>query len=192
MSSALASARKRSLPQPPSPGPTNSRSTQPAKQLTPQQQQLAAQISGQPYVQPTQTQVPTGTQLTLPQVIDIYGRRILQLEKTVAELSVAQPLAQKQQQPVLQQQPQIVAQTATPLQQKPLFDEMNARYELLAQEIANLKDIVLHLQDYTMSVNKRLLEGSSAALEQAEQDEDDIRVLQASIMSSQEEYEAHV
>jgi hypothetical protein len=42
-----------------------------------------------------------------------------------------------------------------------------------------------------MSVNKRLLEGSTAELNQAEQDEEDIRALQASIMSTSEEYEVN-
>jgi hypothetical protein len=39
-----------------------------------------------------------------------------------------------------------------------LIDEFNSRFEILAGEIDSLKDIVLRLQSYTMSVNKTLLE----------------------------------
>jgi len=39
-----------------------------------------------------------------------------------------------------------------------ILDEFNARFEIMAEEIANLKNIVMNLQMYTMSVNKQLLE----------------------------------
>ena len=38
------------------------------------------------------------------------------------------------------------------------IEEMQSRYEILAREIVDLKDIVLKLQSYTMDVNKTLLE----------------------------------
>lgn len=38
-----------------------------------------------------------------------------------------------------------------------LSDEINIRFELFANEIANLKDIVMKLQTYTMDVNKMLM-----------------------------------
>lgn len=37
-------------------------------------------------------------------------------------------------------------------------DDMNVKFSLLAEEITNLKDIVLKLQTYTMDVNKTLME----------------------------------
>jgi hypothetical protein len=40
---------------------------------------------------------------------------------------------------------------------KSLSDEMNIRFELFANEIANLKDTVMKLQTYTMDVNKMLM-----------------------------------
>jgi predicted metal-dependent hydrolase len=40
----------------------------------------------------------------------------------------------------------------------PLLDELNERCELLAEEVINLKNIVLNLQSYTMEVNKTLME----------------------------------
>jgi hypothetical protein len=38
------------------------------------------------------------------------------------------------------------------------IDEFNHRFEVLAEEMNNIKDIVLKLQSYTMEVNKTLLE----------------------------------
>jgi hypothetical protein len=39
-----------------------------------------------------------------------------------------------------------------------IVDEFNERFGMLANEISELKDIVLNLQSYTMNVNKMLLE----------------------------------
>ena len=39
-----------------------------------------------------------------------------------------------------------------------VLDEFNNRFEILAQEIDSLKDIVLKLQSYTMDVNKMLID----------------------------------
>ena len=39
-----------------------------------------------------------------------------------------------------------------------ITEEFNDRYELLASEIQNIKDIVIKLQSFTMEVNKTLME----------------------------------
>ncbi|NBO24726.1 MAG: hypothetical protein EBU93_05790, partial [Chlamydiae bacterium] len=41
---------------------------------------------------------------------------------------------------------------------EPHLDEFNHRYEILATEILNLKNVVMNLQSYTMEVNKMLVE----------------------------------
>ena len=48
----------------------------------------------------------------------------------------------------------------TPVQQvdEEVLDEINNRFELLAGEVAELKDILIKLQSYTMEVNKRLVD----------------------------------
>jgi len=38
-----------------------------------------------------------------------------------------------------------------------IINEFNSRFELIAEEIANMKDVVIKLQSYTMDVNKTLL-----------------------------------
>jgi hypothetical protein len=78
--------------------------------------------------------------LTLPQVIALVDKRLNSLENFV----------QKQSTPSTE---------AFDLSQlKPLFDEYNTRFDIIAEELASLKDTILKLQTYTMEVNKTLME----------------------------------
>ena len=52
-----------------------------------------------------------------------------------------------------------------------LADEVNIRFELFANEIANMKDIVMKLQTYTMDVNKMLMNERIQILSNVEQSE---------------------
>lgn len=178
MSSALASARKRSLPQPPTPTKQSQPVSNPGLQAQAQAQLQALQQAQYGSKAPPQVQqynanpgallqqpaVPLPPQLTLPQIIDVYGRRLNLLEKQVSDITAqpaSTPLATQQQQPSVRlDEPAIQAAIRQGLQ--PFVTEINSRYEMLAQEIANLKDVVMHLQDYTLTVNKRLLEGAMA------------------------------
>ena len=56
------------------------------------------------------------------------------------------------------------------------MDEFNARFELLADEIANMKNIVLSLQSYTMDVNKMLLEERVIREESTDESNDDVGI----------------
>lgn len=67
--------------------------------------------------------------LTLPQVISVIDKRLINLELLTATHTV-----------------------------DPNVEEFETRFEILAEEISNLKQIVLSLQSYTMDVNKMLLE----------------------------------
>jgi hypothetical protein len=88
--------------------------------------------------------------LTLPQVIAVIDRRLINLETFVKE-SKSQPFVQQQQ---VSLSP--IAENSTQFSE--LFEEYNHRFEVLADEIANMKDIVLKLQSYTMDVNKALMD----------------------------------
>jgi hypothetical protein len=81
--------------------------------------------------------------LTLPQVIAVVDARLITLETFMKETKNAAPA----QAPA--QSSQISDET---------IDELNDKFEILANEIADLKDIVLKLQSYTMEVNKTLME----------------------------------
>jgi len=126
MSQALASARKRrGVPQ-------NTLETSP--QMTTNVQQSNVNTSG----------------LTLPQVISIVDKRLINLEQFMKDVKETGVTTTKQTNPVniLQEQPE----------ETNWIEEFNHRFEVLAEELDNIKDVVLKLQSYTMEVNKTLLE----------------------------------
>ena len=100
-----------------------------------------------------QQQTPAGG-LTLPQVIALVDRRLVTLESFMKDTKAAQ--AQQAPAPVQQ----VLAPAPAPAQQldDEVIDEINNRFELLAGEVAELKDILIKLQSYTMEVNKRLVD----------------------------------
>jgi hypothetical protein len=130
MSQAIASARKRrGVPQ------QNPVPEVPQNRMTPSSQQQSGQNINAPG-------------LTLPQVIALIDRRLTNLEKFAKESK------------------EVPVTTTSSTQSAPeqitlpndLLEEFNNRFELLATEMNNMKDIVLKLQSYTMDVNKTLLE----------------------------------
>ena len=91
------------------------------------------------------------TGLTLPQVIAVVDARLIKLETFMKETQIKGPIAQAQAQ----------TQSKAPIVQAPsdnIISEFDEKFEVLANEIADLKDIVLKLQSYTMDVNKMLME----------------------------------
>lgn len=101
-------------------------------------------------VQPEQPTQNNNAGLTLPQVIQLVDRRLIILEKFMNEsqdngLNTIDE-ANNEQDDDLNKNSQL----------KEIVDEFDKRYELLAEEIVNLKNIVLSLQSYTMEVNKVL------------------------------------
>lgn len=74
--------------------------------------------------------------LTLPQVIQVVDHRLLALETNMKNLSGA----------------------SVPSNVAEVLDTFTDRFNQLAEEVENLKNIVLSLQSYTMDVNKMLLE----------------------------------
>ena len=81
--------------------------------------------------------------LTLPQVIALVDKRLNNLESFVQKQSNNQSSD---------------SESLNTNQLKPLFDEYNTRFDIIAQELASLKDTILKLQTYTMEVNKTLME----------------------------------
>jgi hypothetical protein len=91
-------------------------------------------------VQVQAQQNPAG--LTLPQVISLVDKRLVTLETFMKESKTVTP----------------VSSSSSEESMNGMADEFNAKFELLAGEVAELKDIVLKLQSYTMEVNKTLFE----------------------------------
>ena len=103
---------------------------------------------------PQTPQPSAGTGLTLPQVIAVVDRRLVALE-TFAKETRAKALVA----PVQVLAPvQALAPTVAPAIAEEFLEEVNTKFELLANEIAELKDMLLKLQSYTMEVNKRLVD----------------------------------
>jgi hypothetical protein len=122
-------------------------------------------------VAPTQTnnnlpQAPKGG-LTLPQVISLVDKRLVTLETFMKESqsngtktsSVSTELAS--------------ATSASEEAVNQLADEFDSKFSILAQELAELKDVVLKLQSYTMEVNKTLYEERITVLSDMGQLKDD-------------------
>lgn len=144
MSQALASARRRRAG--PEPVTNNSHNFGNSRQTTPQ----PPFPTGGPQQQQQQQQQPNmSAGLTLTQVISVVDRRLITLETFMRE--------QKE-----QAQMSVTAATAStdavPAQVSEVLEEFNARFDIIADELASMKDMMLKLQSFTMEVNKTLME----------------------------------
>ena len=86
---------------------------------------------------------PTAPGLTLPQVIELIDNRLIKLESFMNDSG-------KQ---VRQEEPAALNNVFSEI-----IDEYNHRFEVLADELATMKGVILKLQTYTMDVNKTLME----------------------------------
>ena len=96
---------------------------------------------------------PAPSGLTLPQVIALVDKRLVVLEKFMNDRSSSEtPIVQNTVEPVSSPSNEVIQEI------NDVLDDFNSRFVLLTEEIANLKDIVLKLQSFTMDVNKKLVE----------------------------------
>lgn len=151
MSSALSSVRTRRTQQQP---PVTAIASG-ASQLTPPQTVQAASQSV--------SSVGVSGTATLQQIIEIYGKRLNALESWTQQQqqltkSPATAITLPQIHELIQSKLKTVSPVENVASQNEVIKEWDTRFELIAQELADLKDIVLHLQDYTMSVNKSLID----------------------------------
>lgn len=91
--------------------------------------------------------------LTLPEVIALVDKRLTTLEKFMNDTkdNIEVPREPKV-------KFQIDESEINSSVSNDIIEEFNSRFILLSEEISNIKDIVLSLQSYTMSVNKVLME----------------------------------
>ena len=117
-------------------------------QTQPQQQQAPSYnpniLPQQQQQQQQQQQKPMGTGLTLPQVISVIDTRLIHLENFMKVTNSAEKMDYASL-PTAEISPEFV-------------EEVQTRFDILAREISELKDVVLKLQSFTMDVNKSLLE----------------------------------
>jgi hypothetical protein len=98
--------------------------------------------------EPMVQQQPQAAGLTLPQVIALVDKRLVNLETFMKETKASVPKASA---PVQAQAPSVEMDDA-------LVEEINTKFELLATEVAELKDMIVKLQSFTMEVNKKMFE----------------------------------
>ena len=131
MSTALASARRRRAgPEAVAPAPG-------VRQTVPQPSFPGSQ-------QPQLSSQNMGPALTLPQVISLVDKRLLLLESFVQSQSQSAKETGK-----FNYETNDISAT---------LEEYGARFDIIADELATLKETVMKLQTYTMEVNKMLME----------------------------------
>jgi hypothetical protein len=96
--------------------------------------------------------------LTLPQVIALVDSRLTNLEKNVIEMKSAPITSDSQSVDVTSNINEDSVKTLIDSIMFEHLSEFNERYEILANEISELKNLVIGLQAYTMNVNKVLFE----------------------------------
>lgn len=108
-----------------------------------------ASISGMP--EPAVQQAPPAG-LTLPQVIALVDKRLVTLETFMRDTKTAVPAPAP-----ASAQAQVPLQAPSVIDDE-MLDEINTKFDLLAGEVAELKDMLVKLQSYTMEVNKKLFD----------------------------------
>jgi len=113
-------------------------------------------------------QAPKGG-LTLPQVISLVDKRLVTLETFMKENQSNGTKTSS----VSAESSASASASASEDAVNQLADEFDSKFSMLAQELAELKDVVLKLQSYTMEVNKTLYEERITVLSDMGQLKDD-------------------
>ena len=99
----------------------------------------------------TQQQQPNRNLMSLPQVLKVFDTRLNAIESNVKELQSSSTTTTE-----ASDSKESSISIATEMQE--ILGEYEERFQVLANEIQSMKEIVLKLQSYTMDVNKTLLE----------------------------------
>jgi len=86
--------------------------------------------------------------LTLPQVISLIDKRLITLEQFMKQKQQSEPVNSNNN----------ANNNNIPSNINDIVDEFNSRFSILAEEIDNIKNILIKLQSFTMEVNKTLLD----------------------------------
>lgn len=104
------------------------------------------------FSQPVQQQAaPQPVGLTLQQVVQVIDRRLIALEDFARKNANMTSTIEKMATASGTEVPNV------PNNLTEVLEEYDSRFDILAEEIANMKNIVLSLQSYTMEVNKVLM-----------------------------------
>jgi hypothetical protein len=89
-----------------------------------------------------------GVGLTLPQVIAVVDKRLMALEAFMQNQLSTETVREASES----------VDGDAPYQMKDILDEYASRFDIIADELASMKDTIMKLQTYTMEVNKTLME----------------------------------
>jgi hypothetical protein len=89
-----------------------------------------------------------GVGLTLPQVIAVVDKRLMTLEAFMQNQLSTETVREASES----------VDGDAPYQMKDILDEYASRFDIIADELASMKDTIMKLQTYTMEVNKTLME----------------------------------
>lgn len=92
--------------------------------------------------------------MSIQQALQLLSTRIVKLEKNIEE-TPKNELNNNKIETINELNIETIIEKVA---QSQLFEEFNARYEILASEIMTLKHIVMKLQSYTLDINKTLVE----------------------------------
>jgi hypothetical protein len=95
--------------------------------------------------------------LTLPQVIALVDKRL-----TALELHAKEQLIERDQPPSVE-----IQNAPLPSNIAEVLDEYSSRFDIIAEELASLKNMLLTLQSFTMEVNKTLMQDRIRILSEA-------------------------
>lgn len=110
---------------------------------------------------PAPTPVPMDTKkpMSLQQVITVFDQRLLHLEKIIIEQGPVSQTPEGKAEIDLEQLNEIQESFQTSISK--CVNEFDHRYNLLANEVVELKEMLLKLQSYTLEVNKALYENKT-------------------------------
>lgn len=128
MSAVQAAIRRRATPQP----------------TTPPTQQSPA---------PSSNTQPNGSGLTIQQVIQVIDTRLINLETFMKETQSAPPAPTSS-----KMEDDNTQETGGDISLNTILDEYNTRFEVIANEISLMKEIIMKLQTFTMEVNKKIMD----------------------------------
>lgn len=115
--------------------------------------------TNQQNAQQTQSGTTNTNGLTLPQVISVIDRRLITLEtfmKETKENPVLKAVNKNETDSGVEGEADIGF--IVPSEFNAFVDEINSRFQILADEIETMKNALLKLQTFTMDVNKTILE----------------------------------
>lgn len=135
----------------------------------------AVPISARQQLSQSDTSSPSSTALTLPQVIQVVDTRLIILEKFMkntlsetinhrkeSEFKEDSIISQSESSSTSLMETQIKTIDSTGkimnVTIKDMLEDFDKKYELLAEEIINMKNIVLELQAFTMGVSKKMFD----------------------------------